>query len=438
MQSSVEHLEGLTHKLTVEVPAERLDQEVEKRLKDIRPRIRIDGFRPGKVPPAVVKQKYGDSVRQDVLGEIIDETYREAIKDGGYAPAASPQIELVSGMAANEPVKYIATFEVMPEVNVQGLDSISITLPHTTIGDKDVDDMITTLRRQQGAFVEADKAAEDGDRVTVDFVGRIDDVAFDGGSGENVNFIIGNGQMLPDFEQGLRGGKAGEERAFDVHFPEDYHGKDVAGKTAQFTATVKKVEQLNLPEVDGTFIQAFGIKDGDVNAFRKAIYDNMARELKNAMLRIRRAYMFDALLEKNAEQPVAEGMVRNEIARMAREMQLERQIPDAKAREELATRVFDEAARGRARLSLLINKVFEERKPELDKARVEERIQSIATTYEDPQEVINFYNNDRDARTNLEAAILEEQLIDQLYEQAQVSEEEKTFQEVMALGQQRG
>lgn len=438
MQSSVEHLEGLTHKLTVEVPAERLDQEVEKRLKDIRPRIRIDGFRPGKVPPAVVKQKYGDSVRQDVLGEIIDETYREAIKDGGYAPAASPQIELVSGMAANEPVKYIATFEVMPEVNVQGLDSISITLPHTTIGDKDVDDMITTLRRQQGAFVEADKAAEDGDRVTVDFVGRIDDVAFDGGSGENVNFIIGNGQMLPDFEQGLRGGKAGEERTFDVHFPEDYHGKDVAGKTAQFTATVKKVEQLNLPEVDGTFIQAFGIKDGDVNAFRKAIYDNMARELKNAMLRIRRAYMFDALLEKNAEQPIAEGMVRNEIARMAREMQLERQIPDAKAREELATRVFDEAARGRARLSLLINKLFEERKPELDKARVEERIQSIATTYEDPQEVINFYNNDRDARTNLEAAILEEQLIDQLYEQAQVSEEEKTFQEVMALGQQRG
>ena len=438
MQSSVEHLEGLTHKLTVEVPAERLDQEVEKRLKDIRPRIRIDGFRPGKVPPAVVKQKYGDSVRQDVLGEIIDETYREAIKDGGYTPAASPQIELVSGMAANEPVKYIATFEVMPEVNVQGLDSISITLPHTTIGDKDVDDMITTLRRQQGTFVEADKAAEDGDRVTVDFVGRIDDVAFDGGSGENVNFIIGNGQMLPDFEQGLRGGKAGEERAFDVHFPEDYHGKDVAGKTAQFTATVKKVEQLNLPEVDGTFIQAFGIKDGDVNTFRKAIYDNMARELKNAMLRIRRAYMFDALLEKNAEQPVAEGMVRNEIARMAREMQLERQIPDANAREELATRVFDEAARGRVRLSLLINKLFEERKPELDKARVEERIQSIATTYEDPQEVINFYNNDRDARTNLEAAILEEQLIDQLYEQAQVSEEEKTFQEVMALGQQRG
>ena len=438
MQSSVEHLEGLTHKLTVEVPAERLDQEVEKRLKDIRPRIRIDGFRPGKVPPAVVKQKYGDSVRQDVLGEIIDETYREAIKDGGYDPAASPQIELVSGMAANEPVKYIATFEVMPEVNVQGLDSISITLPHTTIGDKDVDDMITTLRRQQGTFVEADKAAEDGDRVTVDFVGRIDDVAFDGGSGENVNFIIGNGQMLPDFEQGLRGGKAGEERTFDVHFPEDYHGKDVAGKTAQFTATVKKVEQLNLPEVDGTFIQAFGIKDGDVNAFRKAIYDNMARELKNAMLRIRRAYMFDALLEKNAEQPVAEGMVRNEIARMAREMQLERRIPDAKAREELATRVFDEAARGRVRLSLLINKLFEERKPELDKARVEERIQSIATTYEDPQEVINFYNNDRDARTNLEAAILEEQLIDQLYEQAQVSEEEKTFQEVMALGQQRG
>ena len=438
MQSSVEHLEGLTHKLTVEVPAERLDQEVEKRLKDIRPRIRIDGFRPGKVPPAVVRQKYGDSVRQDVLGEIIDETYREAIKENGYTPAAAPTIELVSGLAVNEPVKYTATFEIMPEVHVQGLDSISITLPHTTIGDKDVDDMITTLRRQQGTFAEADKTAEDGDRITVDFTGRIDGVAFDGGSGENMNFIIGNGQMLPDFEQGLRGGKAGEERTFDVHFPEDYHGKDVAGKTAQFTATVKKVEQLNLPEVDETFIKAFGIKDGDVAAFRKAIYDNMARELNNAMLRIRRAHMFDALLEKNAEQPVAEGMVRNEIARMAREMQLEQRIPDAKEREELAARIFDEAARGRVRLSLLLNKLFDERKPKLDKARVEARIQTIAATYEDPQEVVKFYNNDRETRANLEAAILEEQLIDQLYEQAQVNEEEKTFQEVMALGQQRG
>ena len=430
MQSSVEHLEGLAHKLTVEVPSARLDQEVAKRLKEITPRVRIDGFRPGKVPPAVVKQKYGASVRQDVLGEVIEETYREAIQQSGYEPVASPQIELVSGMAANEPVKYTAIFEVMPEVAVNGLDQISITLPRSEVHDEDVDNMITTLRRQQGTFHEADKAAEDTDRVTVDFVGKLDSVAFDGGSGEN--------RMLPDFEAGIRGGKAGEEKTFDVAFPADYHSADLAGKTAQFTATVKKVEALQLPEVNETFIKAFGIDSGDQDAFRKAIRDNMTRELENAQRNIRRNRMFDALLEKNAEQPVAEGMVRMEIERMAREMQLERQIPDAQQRRELAARIFDEPARNRVRLSLLVNKLLDERKLEVDQDRVEARIQSIAATYEDPQEVVDWYKKDEETLRRLEAAILEEQLIDQLYQQAQVSEEDKTFQEVMALGQQRG
>ena len=437
MQSSVEHLEGLAHKLTVEVPSARLDQEVAKRLKEITPRVRIDGFRPGKVPPAVVKQKYGASVRQDVLGEVIEETYREAIQQSGYEPVASPQIELVSGMAANEPVKYTAIFEVMPEVAVTGLEQISITLPRSEVRDEDVDNMITTLRRQQGTFREADKAAEDTDRVTVDFVGKLDGVAFDGGSGENMNFIIGDGRMLPDFEAGIRGSKAGEEKTFDVAFPADYHSADLAGKTAQFTATIKKVEALELPEVNETFIKAFGIDSGDQEAFRKAIRDNMVRELENAQRNIRRNRMFDALLEKNAEQAVAEGMVRMEIERMAHDMQLERQIPDAQQRRELAARIFDEPARNRVRLSLLVNKLLDERKLEVDQARVDARIQSIAATYEDPQEVVDWYKKDQETLRRLEAAILEEQLIDQLYTQAQVSEEDKTFQEVMALGQQR-
>ena len=393
MQSSVKHLEGLAHKLTVEVPSARLDQEVAKRLKEITPRVRIDGFRPGKVPPAVVKQKYGASVRQDVLGEVIEETYREAIQQSGYEPVASPQIELVSGMAANEPVKYTAIFEVMPDVEVKGLDQISITLPRSEVRDEDVDNMITTLRRQQGTFREADKAAEDTDRVTVDFVGKLDGVAFDGGSGENMNFIIGDGRMLPDFEAGIRGSKAGEEKTFDVAFPADYHSADLAGKTAQFTATVKKVEALELPEVNETFIKAFGIDSGDQEAFRKAIRDNMTRELENAQRNIRRNRMFDALLEKNA--------------------------------------------RNRGRLSLLVNKLLDDRKLEVDQARVDARIQSIAATYEEPQEVVDWYKKDQETLRRLEAAVLEEQLIDQLYTQAQVSEEDKTFQEVMALGQQR-
>ena len=438
MQSSVEHLEGLSHKITVEVPSARLDQEVAKRLKEIAPRVRVDGFRPGKVPPAVVKQKYGASVRQDVLGEVIEESYREAIAQSGYEPVAAPQIELLSGMAANEPIKYTAVFEIMPEVEVKGLDQISITLPRTELQESDVDRMIDTLRRQQGTYHETDKPAEEGERVTVDFVGKLDDVAFDGGSGENMSFVIGAGQMLPDFEAGIRGGKVGEEKTFDVAFPADYHSADLAGKTAQFTATIKKVEALQLPEVNESFIKAFGVEDGNTESFRKAIRDNMARELENAKLQVRRNRMFDALLEKNTEQAVAEGMVRMEVERMAREMRLERQIPDEKERREVASRAFADVARNRVRLGLLVNKLFSERNIELDQARVDARIQSIASTYEDPQEVVDWYKKDQETLRRLEAAILEEQLIDQLYAQAQVNEEDMSFQEIMALVQQRG
>jgi len=438
MQSSVEHLEGLSHKITVEVPSARLDQEVAKRLKEIAPRVRVDGFRPGKVPPAVVKQKYGASVRQDVLGEVIEESYREAIAQSGYEPVAAPQIELLSGMAANEPIKYTAIFEIMPEVEVKGLDQISITLPRTELQESDVDRMIDTLRRQQGTYHETDKPAEEGERVTVDFVGKLDDVAFDGGSGENMSFVIGAGQMLSDFEAGIRGGKVGEEKTFDVAFPADYHSANLAGKTAQFTATIKKVEALQLPEVNESFIKAFGVEDGNTESFRKAIRDNMARELENAKLQVRRNRMFDALLEKNTEQAVAEGMVRMEVERMAREMRLERQIPDEKERREVASRAFADVARNRVRLGLLVNKLFSERNIELDQARVDARIQSIASTYEDPQEVVDWYKKDQETLRRLEAAILEEQLIDQLYAQAQVNEEDMSFQEIMALVQQRG
>ena len=275
---------------------------------------------------------------------MIEESYREAIAQSGYEPVAAPQIELLSGMAANEPIKYTAVFEIMPEVEVKGLDQISITLPRTELQESDVDRMIDTLRRQQGTYHETDKPAEEGERVTVDFVGKLDDVAFDGGSGENMSFVIGAGQMLPDFEAGIRGGKVGEEKTFDVAFPADYHSADLAGKTAQFTATIKKVEALQLPEVNESFIKAFGVEDGNTESFRKAIRDNMARELENAKLQVRRNRMFDALLEKNTEQAVAEGMVRMEVERMAREMRLERQIPAKKERREVASRAFADVA----------------------------------------------------------------------------------------------
>ncbi|UJF24382.1 trigger factor [Suttonella sp. R2A3] len=436
MQSSVEHTEGLKHKLTVEVPAERVNEAVDKRLKELRPRVRLDGFRPGKVPPQVIKQKYGASVRQEVLSEVIESAYRDAMKDSEHAPVAPPEINVVSGFAANEPVKFEALFEVMPEVSVNGLDALDITLPQSEVQDSDIDEMLLTLRRQQATFNEKTAGAEDSDRVTIDFVGKLDGEAFDGGSGEDVKVTIGSGQMLPDFEEGLKGAKAGEEVSFDVNFPEDYQSEDLAGKTTQFTANVKNVEQMVLPEVDEAFIKNFGIDAKDQETFTKEVRKNMARELENALRRIKRERMFDAILEQNGEQEVAEGQVQQEIEQMARNMNLEQQIPDAEQRNKLAQQVFDAPARRRVRLGLLLGKLFEERKVELDQARVDERLDAIASTYEDPQEVRDYYANNQQAKVSLESAVLEEQLVDELYEQAKVSYEDKTFQEVMAINQQ--
>lgn len=437
MQSSVEKLEGLAHKLVIEVPADRVDQAVETRLKEIRPRVRIDGFRPGKVPPHVIKQKYGASVRQEVLENVISQSLAEAFDANQLQPVAPPQVNILSGFATDEALKYEALFEINPEVEVKGLDSLEITLPKSEIGDKDIDSMIDILLRQQATYSESsDAAADDSDRVRVDFVGRLNGEAFDGGSGEDVPVVIGGGQMLPDFEAGLKGAKVGEEKTFDVAFPAEYPTADLAGQTAQFTATIKKVEKMNLPVLDETFIKNFGIDAGDKDSFRKAIRENMVRELDNALRRIKRDRLFDALLAANSEQMIAESAVDQEIGRMSRELNLEKQIPDAEQRAKIAKQIFDEPARRRVRLGLLLGKLFSEKNLELDQSRVDARLDSIASTYEDPSEVREWYGRDRNAKISLESSILEEQLIDAIYENAKVNEEEKTFQEVMALNAQ--
>lgn len=437
MQSSLEKLEGLAHKLLVEVPAERVAQAVDSRLKEIRPRVRVDGFRPGKVPPHVIKQKYGAGARMDALENLISTTLAETLQAKDIRPVAAPDVNIVSGFNDGEALKFEATFETNPEVVVNGLDSLQITLPTSQIVAKDVDDMINILLRQQATYHEStDAHAEEGDRVRVDFVGRLNDEAFEGGSGEDVPVVIGGGQMLPDFEAGLKGMKAGEEKTFAVTFPAEYPTADLAGQTTQFTATMKKVEKMQLPVLDETFIKNFGIDAGDEAAFRKAIEENMARELDNASRRIKRDRLFDALLAANSDMLIPETGVAQEIQRMSREMNLEKQVPDAEQRNQLAKQFFDEPARRRVRLALLLGKLFDDKNIELDQARVDARLESIASTYEDPSEVKAWYAKDRNAKVGLESSILEEQLIDAIYEQATVAEEAKTFQELMALNAQ--
>ncbi|SUO97483.1 trigger factor [Suttonella ornithocola] len=437
MESSIEKLDGLAHKITIEVPAEKIDHATIERLKALRPRVRVDGFRPGKVPPHIMKQRYGESARQDVLEDEIEIAYREAIGKTDLSPVAPPKIELISGFKEGEPLKFSATFEVMPEIEVKGLDTLEITLPKSEIQDKDVEEMVQTLRRQQATFHEnAEKTTAENDRVTVDFIGKIDGEAFEGGSGENVAVLIGGGQMLPDFEDGLKGAKLGEEKTFDVQFPENYPSEQLAGKTAQFTATVKKIEEMYLPELDAKFIENFGIDGNNEEAFKKAIRENMERELENALRRIRRERMFDAILEHNTDLAIPHSALDQEMNRMGEEINLSKQVPDHEQRHQILHQLFEPQAKRRLQLGFLLSQLFEERNIELDQERVDARLASIASTYEDPEEVKAWYKNDKQAKINLESAILEEQLIDQLYEKAKVSDEDKTFQEVMAINSQ--
>ncbi|MDO4435716.1 MAG: trigger factor [Cardiobacteriaceae bacterium] len=437
MQTTFETLEGLVRKLTIEVPAQEVEQGVEKRLRAERPSIRVAGFRKGKVPPEILKQKFGAEIRQRALGDLIDESYRKALVEGQHTPAAAPEIELFSGVKEGENLKFAATFEIVPEVVVKGLDGLALTLTQTEITDADVEEMLKTLQRQQGQYiVDANHAADSNDRVTIDFVGRLNGEAFEGGSGNDVPVVIGAGQMLPDFENGLRGVKAGEEKVFEVNFPEQYHAENLAGKKTEFTAQVKKVERLQLPEINNEFAKRFGIAGGDLEAFKKAIRDNMVRELGNAERRIKRERLFDALVAANSEQAIPNSQVAYEVERMAKNINLEKQIPDAEQRKQLAQTIFGEQARRHVLLSLLLGKLFAERNIQLDAARVEERLNTIASTYEKPEEVKAWYRKDQNARNSLASAVLEEQLIDSLCDAANISYEAKTFQEVMQINNQ--
>lgn len=437
MQVTFEQLEGLTRQLTIRVPEQRVEEEVEKRFRAARPKLRVSGFRAGKVPPQVLKQKFGAEIRREALSELIDQSYREAVIEQKLTPVSAPNIEFKSGFAEGEALEFTAVFEVMPEVKVRGLDALDITLVQSEVKDEDIHTMLQTLQRQQAIFVEAnDKAAANDDRVTIDFIGRLNGEAFEGGSGENMPIILGAGQMLPDFENGLLGMKVGEEKTFDVAFPEQYHSEALAGKTAQFTAKLNRLESMKLPEINSDFIKKFGIQDGDEQAFKKAVRENMEREMNNALRRIKRERLFDALVAANQEQEIAQSQIQQEALRLAQNMGLEKQIPDAQQRQELAQRLFEAPARRQVLLSLLFGQLFEERQLELDQARVEERLQGIAATYEKPEEVLAWYRKDQNARRSLESAVLEEQMIDALYENAKITYENKDFQELMAINNQ--
>ncbi len=430
MQVSIESLDGLERKMTVQIPSEQVAAAVEKKLRDLSKTVRIDGFRPGKVPLKVVQQKYGPHVRQEVIGDVIESSYREALIQENVRPAGMPSIDSVSS-EDSEDVSYTATFEVYPELEVLNLSAIEVDKPVVEITDADFDAMLQNLREQRKQWSETKGAAKKGYQVMVDFEGRIDGELFEGGAGKDMPVEIGAGQMLQEFENGLEGIKAGEERIVEVNFPEDYHGQDVAGKKAEFTLKATQVSKPELPEIDEDFAKGFGIEDGDVEKLRSDVRANMEKEKNDRLKAHLKNTVLNGLLEHN-EIIAPAALVAEEInslraqaaQRMNRDM---KEVDESSFPDEL----FREEATRRVQLGLLVGEVIKKEKVELDQALVESTIEEMAVSYEQPDQVREYYRQNQQARSSVESMVLEDQVVAHILEQAKVTEKSVGFEDLM-------
>ena len=438
MAVTVETLEKLERKITLSLPMSSIQSEVENRLKRLARTVKMDGFRPGKVPLSVVSQRYGYSVQYEVINDKVGEAFTSAANEANLRVAGQPRITEKEGAPEGE-VAFDAVFEVFPEVQIADLSAAQLEKFTAEVDEAAIDRTIDILRKQRRSFAERalDAVAQDGDRVTVDFEGKIDGEPFEGGKAEDFQFIIGEGQMLKEFEDAVRGMKVGESKTFPLAFPEDYHGKDVAGKTADFLVTVKKMEAGHLPEIDEAFVRSLGIADGSIEGLRADIRKNLEREVK-ARLQARNKQAVMDLLVTQAELDLPKASVDAEIARLREDMLADlkqRGMKDVeKFQAQLPDDIFREQAERRVRLGLIVVELVRanqlDPKPEQVKAHVEE----LASSYEHPEEVVRWYYSNPERMTTVEALVLENNVTDFVLGKAQVTEKTLSFDDLM--GQQ--
>ena len=431
MSAAVETLEKLERKVIVSLPWLDINEATDKELKKAQRRVKIDGFRPGKAPLKMVAQMYGASIQNDVLNDLAQQAFNKVAQEQNLRIAAVTKIEPVEGEESADALKVAFTYETFPEIKIGDLSALNIEKVSAEVGDKEVDDTVEILRKQRTRYNRVERAAQNGDRVIIDFEGKIDGEPFAGGSSKNYPFLLGNGEMLPEFEAGVLGLKEGESKDVEVNFPEDYHGKEVAGKTAVFTITVHNVAEPMLPEVDADFAKALGIADGDVAKMREEIKKNVAREVKRrvdarnteaVMEALRKAHSFD----------LPQVFVRDEAQRLADEMKqnFAQQGLDA-SNFDLPADMFTERAEQRVALGLLLPTMVEEFKLQATDEQVKAIIADVADSYEDPQEVIDWYFEDRSRLAGPTNLAVEANVVDYVLGKAQVTEKALSFEEVM-------
>jgi trigger factor len=427
---SVQSTGALERRMEVAVPASQVEKEVDARLKTVSRTARLKGFRPGKAPLKVIRQQFGSQIHREVVSDLLQSSFAEAVSERKLNPAGGPRIEPIS-VGEGEDLKYAAIFEVFPEVTVKGLDGISIERPVASVTEEDIDTMIESLRSQRPNWKAATRNSRTGDRITIDFTGTIAGTPFEGGKGENVAIVLGEGRMLPEFEAGLIGRDTDSQATLSVRFPDDYHSKDIAGKTAEFAITVKKVEEPELPALDEEFCKAYGVSEGGVAKLREEVGDNMRRELEQNIRARLKSQVLEKLVKANpVELPAAlvESQVRDMQIDTARRMGVRdaAQIP--------ARDPFVEPARRRVALGLLINEIIKSEKIELDRSRVASRLEELVASYKDPQEALRLYRENREAMQQVEMLVLEDQVVDWLLTRVKTTDQPTTFKGVMNFG----
>jgi trigger factor len=430
MQVSVSTVAGLERRLEVAVPAERVAGEIETRLKQLARTARLKGFRPGKAPFAVVKQQFSSQVQTEVIGDLLRESYSEAVNREKLRPATDPRIEGLSAEPGAE-LRFTAVVEVLPEFTVKPVADLAVERPNAEVSEADIDAMIESMRRQRPDFIAVERAAADGDRVAVDFEGRIEGETFQGGTGSDIKFVLGKGQMLPEFEDGARGAKAGESRSVTVNFPADYGSPVVAGKTAVFAVTVTAVEEEKLPTVDDAFCEAFGVTEGGIEALRRDVRESMQRELAGAIRGRLRTQVLDALHDANPIE-VPKSMVAEAVQGMQLDFARRMGIRDPKQLP--AVDAIESPARRRVALGLLVGELLREQDMKVDRERVQAKLAELVGDHPQSDEMRRQYLQNADTMRQIESAALEEQLIEWVVSKAQVTDKPASFAELTGFG----
>ena len=434
MQVSIETTSGLQRVMTIGVPAAEVEQKVTTELKKLVKGRRIDGFRPGKIPPATAKKMFGKQARYEAIYQQMQQSFFQAVQQENVKLAGMPSFEPTVDEDGQD-LQFKATFEVYPEITVAGFDSISVEQKTAAVTDADLDKMLDTLRKQNAQWEESAEAAADGDQVVIDFEGFIDGVAFEGGAAKGYSLTLGSNSMIPGFEEGLVGAKAGEEKTLDLAFPADYHKDDLKGKAAQFKVTVNAVKKAQLPELNEEFFKSFGVEAADLDAFKVEIRKNMERELARALRNTTKQQVVDGLIAANSID-VPSALVDQEIDRLRR--QAVEQFGGAQYMDpnRLPAELFKDQAQKRVLIGLLMNAIIEanDLKPAEDK--VNALIEEVAETYQDPQEVRDFYANNPQQKSQVEALALEEQVVEKVLAAAKVSQVESTYEEVIRAANQ--